>query len=105
MIKKTKKKNINFFLENKYFLRLNLFIYLLSVSLIVLIFLTTNLIFSTKYNIFITATSSLLIGIFLVYKRDLIVKKLSDKIHEKKRKKIKENNKSGLKTTLKKNNS
>lgn len=98
--RKRKKKNINFLLENKHYQRLHLMVYLLSVGAIVLLYFLTILLFSTQFNILITGTFSLLIGIYLVFKKDDLVKKISEILHERKRKRLQFENKNGLKTTL-----
>lgn len=105
MIKSKKKVNnkekINFLLENKEFKKLHLIIYLFSVCLIVLVYFVSVVVFSKYFNILITALFSLFVGIYLVFNRDLLVKVISRHLEEKKRQRIKKENKLGLKTTLK----
>lgn len=102
MIRKvSKREKINFLLENKHYQRLHLYLYLLSITIIGLIYFLGVILFSKYTNIVITTIFSITIGLYLLYKRDKLVKIISSKLHEKKIKKNKENNKKGLKTTLK----
>lgn len=103
MIRKVRKRDkMNFLLENKDYQRLHLYLYLVSIAIIVSIYFLGILLFSKYTNIFISSVVSLTIGLYLVYNRDKLVKQISSKIQDKKRIKNKENNKKGLKTTLKK---
>lgn len=102
MSKKKRKNKINFLLENTYYQKLHLLVYLFSVLLIVLIYFLIIKFSSNKFNIIFTGTISLCIGLFLVYKKDEIVKNISEYMHEKKRRKLLAQNKVGLRTTLKK---
>jgi hypothetical protein len=102
MIKKLKKRQkINFLLENKHFQRLHLILYFLSVLVIVLVYFITLLLFGKFFNIIITSIFSLIVGVWLVLNRDIIVKKISDKLYEKKIKKSKKESEENLKRTIK----
>ena len=101
MIKHLKnKERINFLLQNKHYRRLHLILYLLSVTAIVLVYFVTIIIFSKFTNILLTAITSLILGLTLVFKRDILVKRISEHLENKKRKENKIKEKSGLKTTL-----
>ncbi len=99
MIKKRKEK-INFLLENKHYRKLHLYLYLISISIITAIYFILVIIFSAYVNIFITGTISILIGVYLVFNREKLVRLIDSKLQDKKREKYKEKNKEGLKTTL-----
>jgi len=102
MIRKIKnKEKIDFLLQNKHYKKLHLYLYILSVILIVLVYFITIFIFSSfSKNYIISAIFSFIIGIYLVYNRDKLTQKISEKLESKKREKIKKENKKGLKTTL-----
>jgi len=102
MIKKTKKKEkIDFLLQNKHYKKLHLYLYILSVILIVTIYFMSVYLFSSfSKNYIISAVFSFIIGVYLVYNRDELTQKISEKLENKKRKKLKKENKEGLKTTL-----
>ncbi len=104
MIRKIKKKEkIDFLLQNKHYQRLQLYLYILSLFVIVITYFLTILIFSSySPNYIITGIFSIIIGLYLVFNRDKLVKKISEKIEDCKRKKLKKENKSALKTTLRK---
>lgn len=51
-------------------------------------------------NLILTSVVSFVIGLYIVLNRDKIVKKVSDYIEEKKRKKIRSENQMGLRATL-----
>lgn len=103
MIRKVGKKDkMNFLLENKDYQRLHLYLYLASIAIIVCIYFLGILLFSSYTNIFLSSVVSLTIGLYLIYNRDKLVRQISSKIQDKKRRKNKENNKKGLKTTLNK---
>lgn len=101
-MKKTKKRNIDFLLNNKHYRRLHLILYFVSISIIVLTYFLTILLFSKFVNLILTSVVSFVVGLYIVLNRDKLVKKLSDLIQERNRKKIKKDNKDGLKTTLRK---
>lgn len=94
---------INFLLENEHYRKLHLALYLVTVGIIALFYLFFILFLSNvSQNFYFTAILSVVLGIFLVYNRDNLVKKISEHLEDKRRKKIKRENKSGLKTTLRK---
>lgn len=101
-MKKQKKKNVDFLLNNKHYRRLHLIIYFTSLFIICFTYLITYVLFDKMINVLITSAVSFFIGLYIVLNRDELVKTLSNSIHERKRKKIKEDNKLGLKTTLRK---
>lgn len=102
MIKKVKnnKDKINFLLENKHYQKLHLYLYFLSIIIIVSVYFLTVILFSKFTNILATGIISLIIGTFLVYNRDKLVKLIGNHLQDKKRKKNKVDNKKGLKSTL-----
>lgn len=102
--KKTKKKEkINFLLENPHYRRLHLYLYFISVLIIVGVYFIVITIFSDfSANFLITGIFSLMLGLYLVYNRDNIVKFISEKMEERRRKEMKRNDKHGLNSTLKK---
>lgn len=107
--RKTKEK-INLSLETKEYRRLHLFLFFLSTILVVVVYFLSILLFSGiletffpgSSNMYVTAIFSFAVGLYLVFKRDIITKKISNILQERKRKEIKRENKEGLKTTLKK---
>jgi len=99
-MEKTRRKNIDFFLNNKHYRRLHLILYFISISIIVLTYFFTILLFSKSTNVILTSVVSFIVGLYIVLNRDRLVKQLSELIQEKNRKKIKSNNKTGLRTTL-----
>lgn len=100
MIKRKKQKKVDFLLENEHYRRLHLYLYLLSISVIAIIYLLIVFLFSSYSNYLITGVVSVLIGLFLVFNRDKLVKFISDKLHDNKIQKTKKQNKQGLKNTL-----
>jgi len=96
-----KPKKIDFLLENKHYRKLHLYIYLVSVFTIVGVYFLIIAIFNQS-NIIITGLISILIGLYLVFKRDEIVKVISTKLQEKKLKTRKAENKANLKSTIRK---
>lgn len=98
--RKKKNKKINFLLENEHYRKLHLYLYLLSITVIAIIYMFIVLLFSSYSNYLITGIVSILIGLYLVFNRDKLVKYISDKLHEKEIKKRKKQNKEGLKSTL-----
>lgn len=101
-MRKTKKKSVDFLLNNKHYRRLHLILYFISISIIVLTYFLTILWFSKFVNLIVTSIVSFIVGLYIVLNRDRLVRKLSDITQERKRKKIKESNKTGLKSTLRK---
>lgn len=102
MKKSSRKERVNFLLEDRNYHRLSLVIYLCSVLVILSIYFTTLMIFSkTSANYFITGLSSVLIGVYLVFHKDKIIKKISLYLHDKKVKNNKREGKEGLQRTLK----
>jgi len=99
-MEKRKKRKIDFFLNNKHYRRLHLMLYFISISITVLTYFLTIILFSKFVNLILTSVVSFIIGLYIVLNRDRLVKQLSEKIQDKNRKKIKSNNKTGLKTTL-----
>ena len=104
MLNKSKSggRDFDFVLEDRHSQKMDLILYLTSVLLVVIVFLLSH--FFIEDNIvrtFIVGLFSLFIGFFLLYKRNLYRKRLSDLRSEKKRAKIKTENQKGLKTTLK----
>ena len=100
--KKKSKDKFDFYLQNKHYKRLHLFLYLMSVLFLFFIYIVIITLFSditVKYVLI--GFISMLIGVYLVYNRDNMVKYFSEKIEEKRRKSIRKNDKEGLKTTLK----
>ena len=94
-------RDFDFVLEDRHSQRMDLILYLTSVLLIVIVFLLSH--FFIEDNIvrtFIVGLFSLSVGFFLLYKRNLYRKRLSDLRSEQKRAKIKTENKRGLKTAL-----
>ncbi|MFW6285554.1 MAG: hypothetical protein ACOC16_00110 [Nanoarchaeota archaeon] len=94
------KKKIDFFLDNTHYLRLNITLYLISVLAIVLIYFVTLMIFSKFVNMIITAVFSFTVGLYIVYNRSFIVRKISNYIENQKIKKYKEKSKRNLKHTI-----
>ena len=100
--RKKKKEKIDFLLRNKHYLRLNLFLYLTSIFLIILIYFLSVYIFSAySHSYIISGFFSLIIGFYLVYNRDHIVKNIGENIEFRKRERRKKENKEALKTTIK----
>jgi uncharacterized membrane protein YbhN (UPF0104 family) len=97
-----RKKDIGFLLENREYRKLHLFLYITTAVVIVIIYLLLTTIFSQYSPIYVTAPISLIIGIFLVYKKEKIIKWLSEIIYERKRRNLKKQNKEAHKNTLKK---
>lgn len=91
----------DFLIENSHYRRLHLYLYFMSLAVLLGIYFLIIMVFSdSSYKLIISLVISLLLGLYLVFKRDKMVKKLSEYIHERKRKKVKESNVSGLNTTL-----
>jgi hypothetical protein len=99
---KSRREKVNFLLRNKYYQRLHLILYLLSVFLIVLVYFLTLIIFSNYVNFFLTSFASIVIGISLVYNRDKLVKLIDDYIQDLKIRRSKQKEKESLSKTLKK---
>ena len=100
MKKSRRKDKINLILGSRDYRRLELYLYLMSVAVIVIVYLMVILIFSSTTSIVITAPLSLFIGIFLIFKKDMLIKKISDMIQESKRQKVKKENKDGFEQTM-----
>ncbi|MCA9460409.1 MAG: hypothetical protein KC550_07725 [Nanoarchaeota archaeon] len=99
---KRKQKKIDFLLENNHYKRLQIYLYVLSLIVILSIYFLIIISFPNQNTIILTAIISVTIGFYFIFNRDRLVKKLSDKLQDTKRKKIKKENKDGLKHTLSK---
>ena len=100
---KRKKKNINFLLQNKHYQRLHLIVYFFTLLVIVTIyFILVFLLHDKSIRTFIFVFCTFVLGIFLVFKRDELVLELSDWHQNRERNKIKSEDKTNLKTTIKK---
>jgi hypothetical protein len=102
MYKSSKRKEkINFLLLDKEYRRLHLVLYLLSVFVIVSFYFMTVFLFASYSNTLLTAIFSIIVGVTLVFQRDRVVKIISEKLEDKKRRDYKKKNKEGLHKTLK----
>ena len=99
---KRKQKKIDFLLENNHYKRLQIYLYVLSLIVILSIYFLIIISFPNQNTIILTAIISVTIGFYFIFNRDRLVKKLSNKLQNTKRKKIKKENKDGLKHTLSK---
>ena len=100
--KKRASRRQDFLIENSHYRRLHLYLYFMSLIVLLGVYFVIIILFSdSSYKLVISLIASLFLGLYLVFKRDKMVKKLSEYIQERKRKKLKEDNKSGLNTTLK----
>ncbi|MDA3855613.1 MAG: hypothetical protein PF569_05105 [Candidatus Woesearchaeota archaeon] len=97
-----KRKNINFLLDNKHYKRLHLILYLISITLIVLVYFLTIIVFSSYLHFLVSVLFSFLIGLYIVFNRNKLVNNISDRIENYKRKHYKKESKENLRTTLKK---
>lgn len=97
-----RRKDINFLLENKEFRKLQLYLYLATIFLISIVYFLMIIIFSQYSPVYVTTLFSIFAGIYLVFNRDKIVRIISLKMHEYKRKNMKKANTEGYKTTMKK---
>ncbi|MCA9497188.1 MAG: hypothetical protein KC589_09660, partial [Nanoarchaeota archaeon] len=88
--------------ENNHYKKLQVYLYLLSLAVILAIYFLIILSFPNQNTIILTAIISVTIGFYFLFNRDKLVKRLSDWIQDKKRRKIKKENKDGLKHTLSK---
>jgi len=100
-IKPQKREKIGFLLENRHYRRLHLYLYFTTTIIGLLVYILFINIFSTKYVSVIIAAITVSLGIFLVFKREKIVKNISERIHEREIKKQREENKKGLVRTIK----
>lgn len=96
-----RKRHVDILLDTKHYKQINLIIYLLSVVIILLVYYLTLSMFSKTINVVATASTSFLIGIFLIYNRNCLVKKINDIYQDYNRSKYKQNSKEGLKNTIK----
>lgn len=102
MNKKSRKERIGFLLENNYYRKLHLYLYLATVFFIVLMYFFV-IIFLKNSSIYVKlffGIISLIVGVFMVYNRDKIVRYLSAKISERERKNNKRESKDSLKETI-----
>lgn len=100
---KKRKVKLNMMLDNKHYKNLQLILYFLTVLVITAIYILLVFLFSTAPQIYLlTGLISLLIGSYVAYNRDDLLKKLSNKVYDIKRQKIKKDNKDGLKRTISK---
>lgn len=98
---KKKTKNVNFILENKYYRKIHLIVYFFTLLVIVTIyFILVFLLHDKSIRAFTFVFCSIVLGVFLVFKRDHLVLELSDWHQERSRKKIKDDDKEGLRTTI-----
>ena len=88
-----KQKDLNFLLENKHYKRLHLLLYLISITLIALLYFLIILIFSEQFHFVISIILSLVIGLYIVMNRNRLVKIISDYIEERKRQDYKKKSK------------
>jgi len=103
MIKRIgKKKDIDFLLDNKHYKRLHLILYFISLLIIISVYFMTLVLFSTYFHFVITIIFSFLVGFYLVLNRSVLVKVISNKLDDRKRKKYKQTSKQNLKTTIRK---
>ncbi len=100
MIKKKKSKNIDFLLENKHYKRLHLMLYLISITIITLVYFLTILVFSQYFHFLVTTIFSFFIGLYVLMNRNRIVRMISDHLQDRKREEYKKKSKDNLKTTL-----
>lgn len=100
---KPKKKNVDFLLQSKHYEKLHLILYGLTVLLLLLMYIIfLFLISNILYRNILYVLFSLSLGLYLVFNRDELVKNISNQLDEIKRKEIKKNDMSNLKTTLRK---
>jgi len=96
-----RKEKIDFTLKTKEYRKLHLFLYFTSTILILFFYLLLILVFSNySQNTFLTVMISLFIGVYLVLNRDKLVTYISHYLYERERKKLKKQNKEGLKKTI-----
>ncbi len=99
--RKVVRKNVDFLLQNSHYKKLHLYLYFFTLIVILAIYFIIVLIFKDSSIVVITmGIISLLVGIYSVFKRDEIVKKISEKLDSNKKKKMKKDDKYGLKSTL-----
>lgn len=99
--RKSRRNSTNFLVENNHFRNLHLIIYFVSLCVLLIIYTLILIILGkSQYSYLIMILISVCIGIFLVFKRDEIVKKLSDELDKRKRIDIKKRDRHGLKNTI-----
>jgi hypothetical protein len=99
---KGKKRNgVSFNLENNHFRNLHLMLYLASLVFVLVFYTLTLLIFGkNQFAYVVMVIFSVCIGIFLVYRKDYIVKQMSNELDNRKRKGIRKQDNMNLKRTL-----
>lgn len=99
--KGNKNSKISFNLENNHFRNLHLLLYLASLS-VVLVFYTLSLLILGKnqFAYLVMIAFSVSVGIFLVFRKDAIVKNMSNELDKRKRFDIKKKDNHNLKKTL-----
>lgn len=101
--RKKNKKNVDFLLQSSHYRKLHLYLYFISLGIILgVYFLIVTIFADSSITVIVTSIVSFLLGIYLVFNRDELVKKISEQIDFRKRKNIKKADKSNLRTTLRK---
>lgn len=99
--KRNKKNHVSFNLENNHFRNLHLMVYLASLVVVLVAYTSVLLILGrNQFAYMIMLMFSVMIGIFLVFKKDDIVKKMSNELDNRKRIDIKKKDSRNLKKTL-----
>ena len=99
---KLKKKNpISYNLENNHFRNLHLMLYLASLVIVLVFYTLTLLVFGkNQFAYLIMVIFSVCVGIFLVFRKDAIVKQMSNEMDKRKRFTIRKEDNRNLKKTL-----
>ena len=96
-----KKNGISFNLENNHFRNLHLFLYLASLIFVLVFYTFTLLIFDrSQFAYVIMVIFSVCVGIFLVFRKDALVKQMSNEMDKRKRFDIRKEDNRNLKKTI-----
>jgi hypothetical protein len=96
-----KKNGVSFNLENKHFRNLHLLLYLASLTIVLVFYTLTLLVFDkSQFAYVLMVIFSVCVGIFLVFRKDAIVKQMSNELDKRKRNDIRRTDNKNLKKTL-----
>jgi c-di-AMP phosphodiesterase-like protein len=96
-----RKSSVSFNLENKHFRNLHLLLYLASLTIVLVFYTLTLLVFNkSQFAYILMVVFSVCVGIFLVFRKDAIVKQMSNELDKRKRNDIRRQDNINLKKTL-----
>jgi hypothetical protein len=96
-----KKSSVSFNLENKHFRNLHLLLYIASLTIVLVFYTLTLLVFDkNQFAYVLMVVFSVCVGIFLVFRKDAIVKQMSNELDKRKRNHIRRQDNKNLKKTL-----